>query len=440
MPRVLALLLCMAACIYAHGSPAHVAEARDPEALTLTVISLADSTGNCNELSSCDVHGADQSGCTPVHGVEAVITFPSGDTHTVVTPATLALPAAGVYLIEALELPGWHVAAASHTGGAASFVARSKISITIDGTLQHSAVKLMRTCVPASVTAVAFFDANGNGQQDEHEAYMRGLPVCLTRADGAPATMDAAGSLFPGVDIQSCRPAGDHGRVTWLNVPPGAYLLSLPVDRITQTGLRPSGLPISFTIVRGQEMHAGMGVTAPCVGLPLDHWRNWRQSYSETTFHDVIATPLAHVAHSGRIAVADMMLAEAADSNPMAHLRALVFATTLTLRQSRRSTTASLYDGCLLHAQPELRTLGEAMATALAIVQQHTNADVSSSQLEAATALLSAFADQTTHRASANVVKSNVTASSDLQSKTFALAGMRGCPHDDADCDACMQA
>ena len=287
---------------------------------------------------------------------------------TLPAPAVVELPGAGEYSVALVQLPGWHVYSASHTGGRVRATSPMDMILHIDDG-SHVELRLAVQPIPASLDVVTYFDSNGNGGRDQHELPQPHVLVCLS----------AAGTAIPSDDDTSNCQRTDHtGAARWDGLPAGDYIIRLPISPLHALGLNATTatrLPITLSVM--QVHTASFGTGAACVGLPLRFWQHWRQRYDDVTFLSIISPALVHVPAPNRIATADMLLAGPMHDpdDAMLLLRARVLSATLTMHVSQQThAPASLFPGCRVPGNasfenPSLDTLDAAMLRALQLVQ-----------------------------------------------------------------------
>jgi hypothetical protein len=213
--------------------------------------------------------------------------------------------------------------------------------------------------LPVEIYAHKFFDFDGLGTQDEFEADLAGVLICLNNGTGHPVTED-----LNGVPIESCQLTDEDGLVGWTNLPPGDYIVYEDLENSVLIGLtNTTPMTVAITINSGETTTVEFGNNGPCNGLTPGYWGNWRNKYNESQFLTLLEGTIAH----DNITLADYYLDPTVigpDNNPIKGcsdtegalhcLQRFVLANQLTLNLAQNTDpdifqpNGGLFQACLL--------------------------------------------------------------------------------------------
>jgi hypothetical protein len=310
-----------------------------------------------------DGDGVHDDGETGIEGVTVTLTGTTGKGVAILEITSTDIDgyfsftdlAPGTYKVEETVPAGWVPSTATFVEG---IVLESGDSVHL--------VFVFGNYEPVDISAYKFFDANGNGVQDEGEPPMAGIKICLTK-DGEPVTQDAYGNL-----VESCQFTGEDGWVHWSAMTPGTYTVTEDLAGSGIFGLTPTTLvSVDVNVVSGQEtVVVEFGNYAPCIGLTPGYWKNWRNHYTDAEFELLLEDTIAE-----SIAEADAIFEhwDASDPSDLTILKAFTLANQLTVHLTQNPelpnpSGGSMFGFCTLYLDGEWVYLGETLEEALAIM------------------------------------------------------------------------
>jgi len=185
----------------------------------------------------------------------------------------------------------------------------------------------------------------------------------LYQADGTTPARDAFGNLAPTIVT------GADGRACWQNLLAGDYV----VKEVLRCGWRPDPPACrvqAVTVPAGGSVLLTFTNRTICMGLTPGYWKNWRNHYTADQFNLLLPGTIA-----ANITQADAIF-DHWDANPddyLTILRAFLLADQLTINLTQHPELpnpdhGSLVPECVLMVNGQPVTLGDALASALAIL------------------------------------------------------------------------